>query len=286
MANIDELYRQSAADNIDEDGNDLTVEDPWIMKLDAPSSIVVAYNALILQGASFSFPALGDSHPANDSLKAIRRPIEHLSDQQTKFLITVSYSNKREDIDKKSNEDPLRLPAAYSYDQVDRNLPITIDAITELPIQNSAGKPFTDTLTENKPLTRITIVRNERNFNGVKSEDIKNTTNSVPTKIDSYTYETRSLKMESITASKQFDQQDRTYYTITYKVLVNSEGFTRKVIDRGDTNKNGQTPGNLVRGSDGAAYLNGEGLYLAPDAEIIVLEFNTLETTNWNGLRL
>ena len=286
MATIDQLFRQSAADDIDEDGNDLRVNDPWIMFLDEPSSIVVAYNAMISQGSSFSFPALGAEHPSNESLKAISRNIEHFSDQQTKFLITVNYSNKREDIDKKSNEDPLRLPASYSYDQVDRSLPITIDAVTGLPIQNSAGKPFTDTLTENKPLTRITITRNERNFNGVKSEDIKNTTNSVPTKIDSYTYDTRILKMESITASKQFDQQDRTYYTITYKVLINPEGFTRKVIDRGDTNINGQTPGNLVRGSDGAAYLNGEGLYLAPDADIIELEFNTLESNNWNGLRL
>lgn len=286
MATIDQLFRQSAADDIDEDGNDLRVNDPWIMFLDEPSSIVVAYNAMISQGGSFGFPALGAEHPSNESLKAISRNIEHFSDQQTKFLITVNYSNKREDIDKKSNEDPLRLPASYSYDQVDRNLPITIDAVTGLPIQNSAKKPFTDTLTENKPLTRITITRNERNFNGVKSEDIKNTTNSVPTKIDSYTYDTRILKMESITASKQFDQQDRTYYTITYKVLINPEGFTRKVIDRGDTNINGQTPGNLVRGSDGAAYLNGEGIYLAPDAEIIELEFNTLKSNNWNGLRL
>jgi len=286
MATIDQLFRQSAADDIDEDGNDLRVNDPWIMFLDEPSSIVVAYNAMISQGGSFGFPTLGAEHPSNESLKAISRNIEHFSDQQTKFLITVNYSNKREDIDKKSNEDPLRLPASYSYDQVDRSLPITIDAVTGLPIQNSAGKPFTDTLTENKPLTRITITRNERNFNGVKSESIKNTTNSVPTKIDSYTYDTRILKMESITASKQFDQQDRTYYTITYKVLINPEGFTRKVIDRGDTNINGQTPGNLVRGSDGAAYLNGEGLYLAPDAEIIELEFNTLKSNNWNGLRL
>ena len=286
MATIDQLFRQSAADDIDEDGNDLRVNDPWIMFLDEPSSIVVAYNAMISQGGSFGFPTLGAEHPSNESLKAISRNIEHFSDQQTKFLITVNYSNKREDIDKKSNEDPLRLPASYSYDQVDRSLPITIDAVTGLPIQNSAGKPFTDTLTENKPLTRITITRNERNFNGVKSESIKNTTNSVPTKIDSYTYDTRILKMESITASKQFDQQDRTYYTITYKVLINPEGFTRKIIDRGDTNINGQTPGNLVRGSDGAAYLNGEGLYLAPDAEIIELEFNTLKSNNWNGLRL
>jgi len=285
MATIAQLFVQTSADTIDEDGNSLTSQTPWLMKLTAPANVVEAYTAINSQGAGFSFPNSGDPHPDNDSLKFVKKTVSHFEGQQGKFLVIANYTNDRVDIDNKSSSDPLDLPAAYSFDQVDRTVPITIDTVTGLPIQNSAEKPILG-ITENKPLTRHTIVRNERRYDKKRASEIRNTINSVPTKIDGQTFATGTLKLESITASKQFDQDDRTYFAITYKVLEDPESFVRQFEDRGEVNILGNAPGNLVIGSDGAAYLNGEGLYLPPDDEIVILDVNTLVLTNWSGLRL
>lgn len=289
MATIAALVRQTSVDTVEELGNDLTAQVVWIMTLDAQSNSVQALNALNSQGSAFGFPSPDlpqpIAHPDNDSLKFVNKTLDHFEGQQTKFIINANYTNDRSSIDDNSNSDPLDLPAAYSYDQVDRSVPVTIDAVTGLPIENSAEKPIIG-ITENKPLTRTTIVRNERRYNKKEASKFRNTINSVPTKIDGVTFATGTLKLESITASKQFDQQGRTYFSITYKVLEDPESFVRQFEDRGEVNILGNAPGNLVIGSDGAAYLNGEGLYLPPDEEIVILDVNTLVLTNWSGLRL
>ena len=282
---IDDLARQSAADTIDINGNEVTAQDPWLLFLPDPSSIVNAYNQIELFGASFGFPRQGEAHPDLLALKFITHSIEHLDSQQTKFLVTANYSNIREDIDKKSAADPLDLPANYSYDQIDRTVPITIDAETEEIIQNSANKPYED-VTENKPLDRVTVIRNERRYSNSSFQSIRNTVSSVPTKIDGETYPTGTLKLESVTATKQFDQEDRTYYTITYKVLINPDGFVRNFIDRGNTNIRGKRPSNLVILSDRTAFLDGEGEFLPPAEDKILIPVNTLKKVNWSGLRL
>lgn len=287
MANILTLKRQTSVDTVEENGNELTAQVPWLMTLDVPSNAVQALTALNSGGSFFGFPSPDlpqpISHPDNDSLKFVNKTCAHYADQQTKFIIMANYTNDRVSIDNNSNSDPLDLPAAYSFDQIDRSVPVTIDVITGLPIQNSAEKLITG-ITENNPLQRITIIRNERRFDN--DSKFKNTINSVPTKIDGKTYAKGTLKLESITSSKQFDAEDRTYYAITYKVLENPDSFIRKFIDKGNVNLIGNAPGNLVRFSDGSAYLDGEGAFLQPDGEVIILKFNTLVLTNWSGLRL
>ena len=285
MAIIDRLFIQTSADTISEDGNILTAEVPWIMILDSSANVVQANNILNLQGPGYGFPLQGQRHPDNPSLVFVNKTVDHFEGNQGKFIIIANYTNFREDIDRKSSSDPLDLPTSYSFEQVDRNVTITIDAVTKKPITNSAGKPLLG-ITENKPLTRFIIVRNERRFSTKETSLIRNTVNSVPTKIDGETFDKGTLKLESITASKQFDQDDREYYVVTYKVLENPDSFVRKIADRGRLNKLGNAPGNLVAGSDGAAYLDGEGLYLPPDAEIVYNEVNTLKMSNWSGLRL
>jgi hypothetical protein len=282
---ITSLIIQSAVDTIDENGNDLTAQELWIMELDAPANVVQAYNQMNSFGGAFNFPDLGDSHPDAEALKAINRDIEHYESQQTKFLITVDYSNVRADVEENSSSNPLDLPADYSYEQVDRQVDVRIDAVTDDPIENSAGKPYLG-ITENKPLDRIVIVRNERFYNNSSIQEIRNTINKTATKIDGATYLAGTLKMESITATKEFDQEDRTYYTITYRVLINPESFKRKFFDQGGVDKNGRRPPNKLILEDGSGYLDGNGDWLAEGAEIVENEFYTLKAVNWSYLRL
>jgi len=289
MASIVTLVRQTSVDTVEELGNELEAQVIWLMTLDTRSNSVQALAALNTQGSAFGFPSPDlpqpIEHPDNSALIFVNKTCEHYEGQQTKFIITANYTNDRSTIDNNSNSDPLDLPAAYSFDQVDRTVPITLDAETGLPIQYSNNKPIIG-ITENKPLTSHTIVRNERRFDKRRAATFRNTINSVPTKIDGVTFATGTLKLESITASKQFDQDNRTYYTINYKILENPDSFVRKFEDRGEVNILGNSPGNLVIGSDGAAYLDGKGLFLLPGEEVVIIPANTLVLMNWSGLRL
>lgn len=282
---IDQLYRPSAEDTIDINGNEVTAKDPWLLFLPAPSSIVNAYNQIELFGAGFGFPKQGDSHPDLSALKFITHGIEHFDSQQTKFLVTANWSNIQEDIDKKSSADPLDLPTDYSWEQVDRTVPVDTDAETGDLIQNSANKPFGD-IFENKPLDRAVIIRNERLYNNASFQDIRNTVSRVPTKIDGETYKTGTLKLESVTAKKHLDQEDRTYFTITYKVLINPDGFVRNFIDRGNTDINGRSPSGLIDLNDNTAFLDGNGKFLKRGEDTVIIPVNTLKKVNWSNLRL
>lgn len=281
------LNRQSAADDTSITGNAVASNDPWIMRLSNPSSSVTAYNAIEIGGASFGFPLRGDSHPDLESLKMIDYGIAHHNSEQEFFIVTVNYSNDRELIDLNTATNPLDLPISYSYDQVDLATPVLFDAETGNEILNLLGKPPTSPLIENKPLTRITVVKNERRYDNDRAEDIRNTLNRAPQRINGKTYNGGTAKLERFTGNNQFDQDGREYYIITYQILINKEGFKRKLAERGTVNKFGRSPNGLVIHSDGAAFLDEDGTFRDPTADprAIYTEWNTLEEKSWS-LRL
>ena len=119
MATIEKL---KAADKLSESGNVLTCTSPYLLVMDAASSVVEAYLALSSAGA----PSLGDEHPDLSSLVVIDRAVDHFKNQKDKFTVIVSYSNERADIDFQSQEDPLDLPASVSMDQVVGQVPVSL----------------------------------------------------------------------------------------------------------------------------------------------------------------
>ena len=280
MATIEKL---KAADKFTESGNVLNCTSPYLLVMDAASNTVEAYLALTGVGA----PALGDEHPSLSSLLVIDRTIDHFKSQKDKFTVMVSYSNQRGEIDFQSQENPLDLPASISMDQVDRQVPVEFDVETGLKIKNSAKRSF-GAITENKPLTRITIQRNERNYNNTTANTMRNTINKTSFRIDGYTYPVGTVKLEKYFGDKQFDNEGQSYYRITYQLLVNEEdGFVRQLIDRGDKDINGASPGrNVPIDSQGAAFLSEGEFILNADAEPKIIEANTLKQVSFSQLRL
>ena len=280
MATIEKL---KAADKLTESGNVLTCTSPYLLVMNTASDVVEAYLALTSAGA----PALGAEHPSLSSLIVIDRAVDHFKNQKDKFTVIVSYSNQRTDIDEQSQENPLDLPASISMDQVDRQVPVEFDVETGLKIRNSAKRPF-GAITENKPLTRITIQRNERNYNNTTANTMRNTINSSSFRIDGYTYDTGTVKLEKYFGDKQFDNEGNSYYRITYQMLVDEEnGFVRKLIDRGDKDINGASAGkNVPIDSQGAAFLSAGEFILDPDAEPEIIDANTLRKASFSQLRL
>lgn len=281
------LGRKSAEDNTTVSGNTVTADQSWIMRLSAPASTVTAYNQIDLSGSGFGFPDRGSGHDDLDSLKMIDYDVSHKDGQQDLFTVTVNYSNEREVIDTNTATNPLDLPISYSYDQIDFATPVLFDAVTGKEILNLNGKPFTSPLIENKPLTRITVVKNERQYNNDRAEDLRNTVNRQSQTIKRTTYRAGQLKLERFTGSNQFDQDGREYFVVTYQILVNKEGFKREIAERGTVNKFGKPPNGKVIHSDGAAFLDEDGTFRDPaaDPKALYTEYNTLEEKGWS-LRL
>lgn len=281
------LARKSAVDSTSVSGNTVTSGQPWILKLSAPASTVEAYNQVDTSGSGFGFPNRGSGHPDLSSLKMIDYDVSHKDEQQTLFTITVNYSNEREEIDTNTATNPLDLPISYSYDQIDLAEVVLEDQETGDLILNFLDKPPSTPFVENAPLTRITIIKNERRYNNAKAEDIRNTVNKQAQKIKGTTYPSGQLKLERFTGSNQFDQDGREYFVITYQILVNKKGFKRKLLQRSAVNKFGQSPADIVVHDDGAAFIDEDGTFRDPTADPkgLTTEFNTLEEKAWS-LRL
>jgi hypothetical protein len=284
---ISEFARKSASDSTDVTGNEITTGDPWILKLSGPANSVEAYNQIESGGAGFNFPERGEEHPDLESLKMVDYSISHHDDQQGIFIVTVNYSNIREDIDVNTSVNPLDAPIAYSYDQIDLAEVVLTDQKTGDLIVNFLNKPPASPFIENAPLTRITITKNERRYDNNKAENIRNTVNRQSQRIAGKVYEAGTLKLERFTGSNQFDQNGREYFVITYQILVNKKGFKRKLLQRSTVNIQGKSPSKKVIHDDGAAYIDEDGTFRDPAADPpgLTTEFNTLEEKSWS-LRL
>lgn len=281
-----ELDRANAVDTTKINGNLLTAVEMWTLK-DASANNTVA---ALTEANNLGLPRLGASHQSNSSAKVIDISITHFSQQGNMYTFAVNYSNDRVEIDKKSNTDPLLLPAAISYDQIDNVVPVLNDTVTGAAFLNSAGDLYTTAFQENKPLTRITIRRNEGDFDARKAATLRNTVCPNAVRIDGFTYAANTAKLERFVASKQFDQDDNVYFVITYQIIINEDTFIRKVFDVGIRDKAGMKPGDALiiqsTGSGGLALLNADGNFITPKSDPNILSFNTLSVEDWSFLGL
>ena len=278
-------------DTLSESGGVVSVTDTYKITMDGPSNTVQVWNILNGIGA----PALGDSHPDLSSLRLISRSIEPLSggaEDTTIHILSVNYSNDLSLSQSSGDEDPLNIPAKYTYDQVDTVKGVEVDAFTGNKILNSAGNPFA-AITENFPLTRIVIERNEKTFSNQDASFYRNKINEFSLTIDGEVYGADTVKIERITGSPNIAPSGDTYYKVVYSILIDPDSFVRKVIDRGLKDIDGKPPGRGVKlDSEGAGYLSQDGdefgkfLMDSSDDEVFFIEFFTLEEVNMGPLNL
>ena len=278
------LARKSAQDSTDISGNEVTAGEVWFMRLSTSSSTVEAYNEIESGGQAFGFPVRGASHADLSSLKMIDYSIAHKDEDQRIFTVTANYSNSREERDTNTSTDPLDAPIYYTYDQVDLAVPVLYDQDTGKLILNLLGKPPLSPFVENEPLSRITIVKNQHNYNNEQAEDIRNTVNKQSQRINGKTYIAGTAKLERFTGNNQYDQDGNEFYIVTYQILINKKGFKRTMMERSKTNKYGNPPVKLIVGDDGAAFLDEDGTFRDPaaDPKGLSSEWATLESKQWS----
>jgi hypothetical protein len=272
-------------------GGVITAQDFYLLTMDAPSNHQQAFNMLQLLGDQPSTPVnVGNFHPDIKGLRVVSQGVDHKSgDDTTLFNVTINYSNSLALSQQGNSEDPLDVPTKYTYDQVDELLAVELDPITGKRIVNSAGRPFS-AITENFPLTRIIIERNEKTFNNDDAGFYRNTMNDGPVTINGDNFLHNTVKIERITGSPQTDSSGVVYYKVIYSVLIKDSDWRRLVIDRGTVDKDGKPPARNVRlDSEGAGLLDGAGNFQTADYDDEVVEeilFSTLREENYGPLRL
>lgn len=270
-------------------GGTITAQDFYKLTTDSPSNHVQAFVILQSLGVA-ALLNVGNFHPDLKGLRVVSQVVDHKDQSDTTlFDVTISYSNSLALTQSGNAEDPLDVPTKYTYDQVDELLAVEIDPVSGKRIVNSATRPFS-AITENFPLTRIIIERNEKTFNQEDAGFYRNTMNNGPVTINGDKYLNNTVKIERITGSPQTDSEGVTYYKVIYSVLIKDSDWRRLVIDRGTVDIDGKPPGRNIRlDSEGAGLLDGKGFFQVADYNDEVVEeilFSTLRQENYGPLRL
>ena len=293
MATVEKFGRVKGGGTLSQTHDDVTIEEPWKLVLRDPALIGEVYVLLDSLVGDNGFPDIED--PYSDDLSGVicvDRSIEHYQEQRNIFIITVKYSNTKEDTEGE-NGDPLDKPTVYTYTAVDNQKVVEKDTRTKKIISYTNGRPVIPPFTENFPLTRVTANRNEANFNNYRISSLQSKINSGGMSIEGRSYGKGTVQFENVSATTQYMQDGTKYYSVTYTLLINVEGFKRKVINAdnfhlvkdGETNKLTRTKDGTVKKLDKNGALLADEQQLDPES-FEELEFDTLEFASMNGLRL
>jgi hypothetical protein len=288
MANIVSLEVYHEQDGLDQNGNDITFSEKWLLLINTRSSPVVAHSLIsaLAVGNAYGFVPRNQPHPDNSALKSTGFRIERSNELGLKFIVYNTFSNSQADQADSSDPENDFDRATYRYEEVDNYVDVNIDPITDKIIAHTNGQSVIPAPRESKPLTRIVITRNERNYSDKKASGYRNKLNRSPVKIKGEVYARRTAKLESWSAVTAFDQDGEEYFIHTYKVLINPDEHKRTFISAGIQNKAGRitVAGRPIKlKQDGSFYsLADQG-----DPEVFTSFSNyTLSEIDWSGLRL
>lgn len=264
-------------------------QENWILHSDVASrSSLLRPQVLALGNVNaFGFPGIGSPHESDPSVLVVDYNLgKVIDDTYTKFTLVVSYSNQISAIN--NAVAPLAAEPSYSFDKVDRMVVVTVDAQDPTKaIENTKGRPII--VTENMPLLRFTMVRNESDFDPKKAREFMGTVNSGKVKLAGKTFPSESCKLELWAGASFYDSKGKLYWSVTYQVLIDEEdGFERSFINRDVFDKAGRTLSGGAKGlisnteykmDEDSKFYDAEG---QKNPEIFhPLKFKTLKKTTW-----
>ena len=271
MATIISLVTKDEQSPINRNGNIVTFSEVWILKLTERVSPVEADLDLYALGLNnvYAFPAIASTfHPKNRALLSTgfksSRQDKKGSQAGYIFLVTVNFSSSVSL--SAQSQDPTRADPLYRDENVQVDIELEIDPITNQVITNSTGKePIFPKLTGKKILKRFIISRNERQHNDLRALQYVNKLNKDSFSINGKTYDPRQCLLETWDATPQFDTEGKQYFVVVYKVLLDFDGHKITLIDTGTgPDLNGDLPPTGIVGGVGTrpAKLDGNGAYM------------------------
>jgi len=288
--------------NITINGQDIVAAEKWILSLDAPTKPIAV--GLLLRGnlSSYGFPAIGDGNEIDTSLKAINYQVKQVSSKAyTQYHITVNYSNNRAKVDE--SVAPADAQPTYSFSKVDNMVILEYEkGKKKKPNQNSAGTPLA--IEVNEPHMRLTINRNEEDFDHKVALQHIGKVNKTKARILGKTFNPQTMMLEDWSGTTEYDNNGNLFWKVTYQIIfkdkvdisdynegeISVNGFKKIVIDKGfyDSNKERAT---LKNGSISGRELklDGSGNFFDVDSQsdsniVAYLQFDIYEETEWPKL--
>lgn len=235
-------------------GNTITASVTWILIVDDRITPIEADALLFSLGNNnvYGFPAFTNTvHPNNVSLRSLGYRCHRDDEAGYKFTTTVNYTNSISQ--RTQSEDPTDADPLYRSENVLVEREIDVDPITGKAIANPNGQPIIPKLTRTFNLKRFIVVRNERTYDDIRSQETQNNLNSDNFSIDGRNYKPRSVLMEFWNGEPAFDQEGKLYYVTTFKFLIDVNDLHQTSLiavgtqpDANGTFPPGNIPGSVV----------------------------------------
>lgn len=286
MATILSLTTHDKQNPMNRVGNNLTFAEVWVLKLDVRTGPVAADLLLYALGLDnqYDFPALASTpHPENKALLStgFRSNRDDKNGQQAGYVFKVTVNFSTSASLSAQSQDPTKADPLYRDENVQVDIELDLDPITNKVITNSTGKePIFPKLTGKKILKRFIISRNERTHNDLRALEYVNKLNSDSFSINGKTYDPRQCLLEAWDATPQFDTEGKEYFVVVYKILLDFDGHKLKLIDVGTgPDINGDLPPTGIVGGVGQrpAKLDGNGAYMKKEDQENPKEFKTTD---------
>jgi len=269
MATISTLKRYHIQPDLEVNGNSVEVNETWILKTNTRTStagVRLLINALTASN-SYGWPIIGDEddgqHEDDSSLVATTYNIARDEEAGFIFMLSVFYTNDINTIAKSQNQSDSSN--GYDYQEVTVMEEVDFDPIQEKQISASSGEGVWPKLQRPRTLDRIIVTRNQSRYRPSDLKRYRNKVNSSSMNIDGYNYETRSLRMESITGKRQIDPDGEEYYIVRYALLYDPDQLHQKpLIDIGNgPDVNGTHPQIVGAKWNKPRKLDGSGAYMS-----------------------
>lgn len=207
---------------------------------------------------SGDIPRRYEAHPYNSSAYVSNVSVRPNEEKKPRhFLATVTYETPTSSSTPSStspNDDPLDQPPDIAWDSVRRRVTIIQDKDGN-PIVNSAGDRFAEAIEEERAFPRVTIERNESEFDAAIAQDYKDSVNSDSLDIAGLSVSPWQATLKDLTGRYR-QQDDSVYYRVRYVIEFKpGDGWVQNPLDQGYRAYDGAgNKGRVVEATESDAY--------------------------------
>lgn len=269
----------------------ISLTESWILITDTFTTPAGVVSLLLANDGKFGFPRIGDVNSALPSVVATKYTPKLASTSYTQYVVSVDFSNSSSNI--QNSLDPKQVEPSYVFDWVDSIQVIDTDTDDARPIINSAGTPVI--LTENRPSLKLTIVRNESDFDHKLASQHIGRVNSSKATILGKSFDKRTMKLDRWSGAAQYDVEGELYWKVTYEILIRDPkilslrdgqalGFRREFLNVGTVNVQGNKPAGLEPSKEYKLDITGNFFTIAEQIQKEKTSYevySTLYESNW-----
>lgn len=167
----------------------------------------------------------------------ISQKVEMGADNCNGVWIATAVWSYKENEDNGGEDDPLEMPALFTYAFENNQKPFTHDPYSDPPniepVTNSAGKPFDPPVMIDDSRPIMIVVQNEETFSFSTAIQYQDAVNNAAWTVKGDTWDQYQAKVRQISA-REVLEGDLTYFEVTYEFAFQREGWNPvQILDQG-----------------------------------------------------